>query len=207
MLDNIIGNDKAKFMTNYNRLANVLNNFASPEREKNIINQYEEKQKFVVSKKEAKNNIFLEDKKKFEKWETMKNSLKKIKPAKEYNNPYNTNDTNNNNNDNFLFDRIRSNINKMKKQFDLEKEKDLFGNKIISPKNQILLTNKNLRIDTIRNKINNRNNSVNVNNFNSNNNLLNFDNNNNNNLNNLNSNSNKEENFNSNINFERSSGK
>jgi hypothetical protein len=188
MLDNIIGNEKAKFMTSYFKLEKELNKFSSPDRgdldktikRKNILSNHG-KLNFLLNennkneRKEFK-NIFKEDQKKFKKWEDIKNSIKKVKTVQTntLNNFLNYNSNNNNfisknNNEDVLFDKIRSNIIKLKRQFDLEKEKNLFDNKAISPKNKIMFSTRNRRknifsFDLNSGNLNNLNYNINANN-------------------------------------------
>ena len=134
MLEKIIGNEKAKFMTNYSKLTNELNDFLSlnPKANgatiktdsysiKNKMNLFlNEKIKNKNSKEKIKSifcneknifdkNIFSEDIVKKEKWEKLK---KTINPAKSSNISEN--------NSNSVFDRIKTNLNTMKKEFTLE---------------------------------------------------------------------------------------
>jgi len=158
MLTNIIDNDKAKFMTNYSKLTNQLNDFLSLNQkangatiktnsstikskmnlflnEKNIIkkNSNEKIKKFFSNEKNIiDKNIFAEDIVKKEKWEKLKST---INPAKKSG----TAETNSHS----VFDRIKNNLNKMKKEFTLEEAfqknfESLNGVNIISPRNNVL---------------------------------------------------------------------
>jgi hypothetical protein len=134
MLEKIIGNEKAKFMTNYSKLTNELNDFLSLNPKANgatiKTDSYSTKNKmnlFLNEKIQNKNskekiksifcneknifdkNIFSEDIVKKEKWEKLK---KTINPAKSSNISEN--------NSNSVFDRIKTNLNTMKKEFTLE---------------------------------------------------------------------------------------
>lgn len=155
MLDNIIGNEKAKFMTNYSKLTNELNDFISLNKKANgakVENKNSSstnrmnlllKEKLITKKNEQninkifsneKNvldkNFFSEDVIKKEKWQNLKKAI-------------NTNSNKNTENTNSVFDRIKNNLDKMKKEFTLEEafQKNL-GNlndlNIISPRNNIL---------------------------------------------------------------------
>jgi len=158
MLDNIIGNDKAKFMTNYSKLANELNDFLSkdhkanggridnktitPNKNFNIslkdnnVNFKETKDKFksIISKEKniLDKNIFSEDIIKKEKWEHLKKTISLTK-----------NNQTNGENSNSVFDKIKNNLNKMKKEFTLEEAfqknfENLNNLNIISPRNNII---------------------------------------------------------------------
>lgn len=177
MLDNIIGNDKAKFMTNYSKLTNELNDFLSLNDKvngatiktdtyttKNKMNLFiNEKIKNKNSKEKVKNifsneknildkNIFSEDIVKKEKWEKLKTS---INPSKLISNPEN--------NSNSVFDRIKNNLNKMKKEFTLEEAfqknlENLNGLNIISPRNSVF---NSLNSNKISSLVSNNNNNIN----------------------------------------------
>jgi hypothetical protein len=185
MLENIIGNEKAKFMQSYNKLANELNNFKTPDIYNNRNNTNNSREHFLFTSNSKVNYIlnenlkinnnynvsynnnqkeyistFKQNQKKFEKWENMKNSLKIIKPLID-----NRNNNNVNNEKNLLFEKIRTNINEMKRQFIQEKDKNYFDNKLISPRNKVILFNKKSNINN-NNNDNNKNINKNKNNFN-----------------------------------------
>lgn len=156
MLDNIIGNDKSKFMSNYSKLTNEFNDFLSLNKRangatiktdtysvKNKMNLLlKEKIKNNNSKEKIRNifsneknildkNIFSEDIVKKEKWEKLKTT---INPDKLSNSGEN--------NSNTIFNRIKNNLNKMKKEFTLEEAfqknlEGLNGLNIVSPRNNV----------------------------------------------------------------------
>jgi len=160
MHENIIGDEKAKFIINYSKLGNELNDFLSLNQKangatiktatynsKNQMNlMLNEKIKNKNSKEIIKSifsneknildkNIFSEDFVKKEKWEKLKNSINPLKSSK-----------NGENNSNSVFDRIKNNLNKMKKELTLEEAfqkntESLNDLNIISPRNNIMNNN------------------------------------------------------------------
>ena len=174
MLHDIISNDKAKFMTSYSKLANELDSFTALnklgksqnqsqsqsriQKKENFLNK-EKRINFMLmerlknNKQEAKNilagknsiskisfNNNIEDLLKNENWKNLKNPITEIKPINYSNN---NNDYSSKN----LYEKIRTNLNEMRRQFNLEetfqKNNNLLENKVISPRNNMIYVNKN----------------------------------------------------------------
>lgn len=161
MLDKIIGNDKPKFMTNYSKLSNELNYFITNKGKpnggilkidstssKNTMNLFVNEKFSNLGKKDKENsyvlvtndkknvyekNIFGNDLIKKEKWQEIKNAINLS------NHPHNKVTSGSNS----TFDRIKNNLNNMRKQFTLEEAlqknlDNLNGMNIISPRNDLV---------------------------------------------------------------------
>jgi hypothetical protein len=192
MLDNLINNDKTKFMTSYSKLATELENFTSLSKINNNnsnLNQNQIKRKENFLSKENINNFMLRERLINEK-QVAKNILSGKKSNFTYDiyNEYDNNSNNktrnillegfgfskndkikninlniknpiteikpinysNNNNNNYnnknLYEKVKINLNEMRRQYNLEetfqKNNNLLENNLISPRNNMIYTNK-----------------------------------------------------------------
>jgi len=176
MLDHMLNNDKAKFMRSYSKLANELDNFSLLNKLDKFQSQSQIKKKekylnkenmvnFMISerlknsKQEAKNilsgkqtkiennnNNFIESFIRIENVKSLKIPKKEIKSKNKNNNS--NNNSNNSNSKNF-YEKLKTNLNEMRRQFNLEKtfQKNnnniLLEKNIISPKNNSIDSNNN----------------------------------------------------------------